>query len=447
MVDVLKTYRYLALPVAAVALITGIEWLANQDAETPVSAATYQRPGFGPASYEQALERARDQIALGRDRVRNGPAEWLPHESLSRAHLERARLSFSYADLFVAGKMLVRAKKLAPPGSGPLLTDAVFAQMTHQLDRAEASLLAMDKWAVRTDPSVLAESAGLKGDIAFYRGDPALARKHYGEAARYGDNAGVSYRLARLAKSRGNFDEAIRHFSTANASPAKSTPFASAGTALQIGGVELARGDYAAAAEWFELADRHFPGFWLIEAHLAQAKALDGDLHEAIIAMREIARRAPSAEVMDALAMFLRANGQAGESREWARRAGAIWALRLKQLPAATYGHAVEHELVFGTPARALGLARRNVAARPYGDARILLASALLANGRTHEALGQLGKAEQSGWRSASLYAVRAQALDVAGRADDATEAREAAIALNPRIFEPETSLVWLSHG
>lgn len=441
------TLRFLALPVAAVALVTGIEWFSSEGVDAPVSAASYAASGFGPRSYDQALAHTTDQIALGRERVEHGPSEWLPLESLARAHLAGAGLKTDYGDLVRAGQLLTQAKRLAPAGSGPLLTDAVYAQKTHQLDRAEASLAAIDKWAVRADPVELAETENLKGDIAFYRGDPAAARKHFERAARYGNNAGASFRLAVLAKSSGRFDDAIRHFHASNPQPAKTTPYGNASTAMQIGATELARGNYSAANSWFRLADRQFPGFWLIEAHLAQGKALSGDLPGAISAMRPIAQRAPSAEIMDALAMLLRANGQAAESRQWAIRAAQRWDERLKQLPAAAYGHAVEHELVFGSPRRALELARLNLAARPYGEARIQLAAALLANGMPQAALRQLAMAERSGWRSASLYAARAHAYDLLGKSVEGGEARKAAKALNPRIFAPETSLVWLSHG
>jgi predicted Zn-dependent protease len=150
---------------------------------------------------------------------------------------------------------------------------------------------------------------------------------------------------------------------------------------------------------------------------------------------------------MDALAMLLRANGEAAESKQWAARAGAEWQRRLSLAPEAAYGHALEHELLFGTPKRALELARANLAARPFGESRVLLASAFIANGRYGEALAQLDRAEASGWHSAPLYALRAQVLALTDRPGEAARARDAATALNPRIFAPETPLVWFSHG
>lgn len=442
-----RNLRYLCLPILAVALLAGGEWVANDTADAPVSAADWGISGFGPSSYAEAMERSGNAIDLGLERVGNGRDEWLRQESLARAYLGRARLSHTYDDLFLAGEALSQAKRLAATGSGPLLTDAVFAQMSHQLDRAESSLLAMEGWAVKIDQAMLAESHALRGDIAFYRGDMRRARALYDIAGRYGPDAGLSYRRAILAKSRGDFDAAIRHFANSNPNPRRSTPYANASAAMQIGGVELARGEYRAARQWFETADKLFPGFWLIEAHLAQSKALEGNLDGAIVEMEGIARRAPSAEILDALAMLLRAHGQARKSRIWAGKAAAIWEQRLAQLPEAAYGHAVEHELVFGSPTKALDLARRNFAARPYGESHILLAAAFLNRGDMDEALDQLALAERTGWRSAPLYALRAQVLELSGREEEAIMAREKAEALNPRIFEPETSLIWLSHG
>ena len=445
--DALKNSRYVILPIAAVALLTGAEWLHNDTAEAPVSAAEWESPGFGPASYSAAMARSDSDLSLGKERVSKGPDEWLRYESLARMYLRRSQLSFTFDELALAGEALERAKLLAPAGSGPSLTDATFAQMSHQLGRAENSLSALDRAIVRSDPSILAESASLKGDVAFYRGDMVRADVFYNQAAKYGANAGVAYRHAILAKSQGRFESAITLFLDAVPVPGMTTPLASASTAMQIGGVELARGEYRNARAWFETANRQFPGFWLIEAHLAQAKALEGNLPGAIIDMKAVARRAPAGEVLDALAMLLRAEGKARESRLWADRASAVWDKRINQLPEAAYGHAVEHELVFGSPEKALELAKRNFNARPYGESRILLASAYLSNKAPAAAIDHLTVAQDSGWRSAPMYALLAQAYELLGKPNEAAKARKAAEALNPKILEPETSLVWLSHG
>jgi tetratricopeptide (TPR) repeat protein len=393
------------------------------------------------------MRQASQQVDNATERLGYGPPDWLHEEGVARALIARSRLSTDYGDLARAVEVIDTAQAMAPPNAGPSLTAAVIGMITHRLDKSEAALAIDDRSAVPPEAAEQAEAAGLHGDIAFYRGDMAAARTWYDRAHQLQPGAGIAYRRALLAKTSGDFEDAIRQFQAAAPSPRHNTVFERASVALQIGAVEQARGNHRAAADWFAVADRQFPGFWLFEAHQAQSRAIAGDLAGAISAMRAVAERAPAAEVMDALAVLLRADGQPAESRRWAARAGAIWTARLRQLPEAAFGHAIEHELVFGNPSRALSLARANLAVRPFGESHLLMASALLMNGRTSDALKHIAKAEKTGWRSAPMYALRAQALELQGRGAEARAAREAAIALNPRIFSPETALVWFSHG
>ena len=403
--------------------------------------------GVGPRSYAAAVDELDKAVAYGRERVSGGADQWLLQESLASALLSRFRLTANYDDLAEADRVLTAARASAPAQSGPIMTEAVFAMTTHRQNRALVALERLNHTAVPTEADDLANARAIEGDVAFYRGDMAGARAKYRAAEVLDGGASSTYRWAVLAKAQGDFPRALAQFSKSAQSRLGVAPFTAAGTALQLGAIELARGDMQAAKRWFVAADRAFPGFWLTEAHLAQARAIDGDLPGAIAAMRGVAQRSGSAEAMDALAMLLRAQGTGAESRLWAGRADALWRKRLSQMPEAAYGHALEHELVFGTPERALDLATRNLAARPYGESHLLMASALLMNGRTGPALDQLLLAERSGWRSAPLYALRAQAFELSGKPQEAEAARAQAQALNPHIFEPATALVWFSHG
>ena len=437
---------WLALPLAAVAIVTGIDWSLSRGPQEPVlSAAEWGTAGFGPGTFAEASRQVDHQIGAATYLANRNPGDWLRQEGLARALMRRARVASDYGDLARADAILSKAVGEAPVPGGPRLSQAVLGMMTHRLQVTTGALDTIDRWAVPPDPDELVEVQGLRGDVAFYRGDMAGAQRWYARAAATGPDAGLAYRQANLARARGDFDGAIRAF--AAGSSAGEPPFARASAAMQIGAVEQARGRYREAAEWFAAADRQFPGFWLFEAHRAQARAIGGDLAGGIADLRKIAERSPSAEVMDTLAVLLRAQGQAAESRTWAARAGAEWDRCLKLVPEAAYGHALEHELVFGTPARAVALARANLAARPFGESRVLLATALVNARPDKAALAELARAEASGWRSAPLYALRARIFELAGREDDAERARAAALALNPRIFAPETALVWLSHG
>ncbi len=433
--------------ILAVAIVGFLGWRLDYTRAANVAEKPWRIAGFGPADYADAEKQIAGQLELARERVRLAPRQWLPQEGLARAYMAKAALSPTYDELASAARALEKSNSLAPERSGPLLTSAVFAMRTHQLD-AVASLYSEARLsAVSPGSEIAAEWAAITGDVAYYRGNVREASRRFANSEKIGGQGAADYRLAVLAKSKGDYSGAIRIFKQINQTQVNSTPFETANLALRIGGIELARGNFAQSNAWFERADEQFPGFWLTEAHLAQGRALDGDLAGAISDMTAIAEKSASAEVMDALAVWLRADGQAQESRMWAARAAAIWQVRLQQLPAAALGHALEHELVFGEPQRALELARQNVRARPYGDSYLLLASALISNGQITEALSNIDRAENTGWRSASLFALRSQALELNGKHGSAKIAREDAVALNPHIFSPITQLVWFSHG
>ena len=440
---------WLVAPVLAVVLVAGIERTAGGglDAAQQVPIGQMPRIGYGPANFTAAMARSDQFLATADERVRSGNGGWLWAESMAQARISRFRLTGNYDDLVAAGAALAAGRTDAPERSGPLMSEAVLAVMTHRLDRTAERLAMFERSAVPLDALDQAEVAGMRGDIAFYRGDMATAARYYSAGEALSGAQGMAFHRAVIAKARGDFDAAILQFRRSGEAKKGTAPFAAASMAMQIGAVELARGNHAVANRWFQTADRTFRDFWLIDAHLAQARAIDGDLPGAIDAMRGVALRSSAAEAMDALAMLLRAQGIGGESRLWAARADALWRKRLGQLPEAAFGHALEHELVFGTPTRALDLATRNLAARPNGESRILMASALLMNGRTEAALDQLALAERSGWRSGPLYALRAQAFELSGKTSDAEVARRQAQTLNPHIFEPVTALVWFSHG
>ncbi|MFM2100398.1 MAG: hypothetical protein RLZZ366_1937, partial [Pseudomonadota bacterium] len=140
------------------------------------------------------------------------------------------------------------------------------------------------------------------------------------------------------------------------------------------------------------------------------------------------------------------AAGDAPQSRAWAARAALIWQQRLKQLPEASYAHALEHELAFGNSKRALAYAARNVNARPFGDAYIGLAKAWIANGRPDYAAALGEKVRRSGWNTVQLHLMLADAYALLARGSDAEAEREAATALNRHALEVNSAFAWLDH-
>ncbi len=447
---VTKAQKLWTLPVYV--LLAGVLVLALTRLTSPAPRHSPPAPldslvlAYGPRSFDAALQLADDGVLLGAERVARRPQDWIYQESLARALLGRARLTLSFDDLAAAGAALAVGKAEAIAGSGPMLTDAVYNFTVHRSAPIAADLAVVDGAAVPADAGDRAESTALKGDIAFYAGDYAGAIDRYRLAASIANGPGTMFRIALWQKKTGKFDAALASFARAASMNTGRTPQFMANVYLQSGIVDLERGNWPAAEAWFRKADRAFPGYWLTEAHVAQMAALRGDMNATALAYRRILAHASQPDVMDALAAVYRAMGNAAESRKWAVRSAAIWEKRLQQLPEAAYAHALEHELVLGDPAKALALARLNLAARPYGDSATLLGWALLANNRPAAARDVLEALNRTGWRTAQQYVALSQAFAMLGDSDRSDAARAVALQINPRATDPAAPLIWFGH-
>lgn len=435
----------IALAIAALALfIAGHLFHAAYVRLAPIPVETLQL-GFGFKSYDAALTRADGDIADARARLKLGTGEWIRWESLSKALLSRARLTGDYGDFTATGAALDRGMAVAESNSGPILTDSAWAMLVHKLPRVEHDLAMVRTWR-NVDSGELIEANSQDGDLHFYRGDYAKALDLYRAANAVAPDTGAQIRIAQWQAKMGQPAAATATLeAAARALHRPSRPMLAA-ILLQLGTIALQTGDWDSAEARFVQADTLFPGYWLYQAHRAQMRAVRGDIPAAIHGYLAILKRQPAPEVMDALALLYRIQGQAAPSRAWAARAQAIWTERLKLLPEAAYAHALEHELVLGDPDKAVTLARANLRARPYGDSQLLLASALIDAGRAAEAAPLLEAIRKSGWDQSLQYIALAQAYALTGRTADSARARAAALERNPRAFDPAQPMLWFGN-
>ncbi len=444
-------FRLWALPlyvVAAGLIVASLTWLSSGARPAGPSLSNLQQLplSYGPRTYAAALAMANNAVTLGKERVTHRGQDWLNQESYAHALMGRARLDLSFDDLAAAGHALAVGKAAAIAGSGPMLTDAVYNLTVHRLAPIGPDLAVVEQSAVPADPGDRAEAMALRGDVAFYSGRYASALQSYQASAQIAHGPGTQFRIAQWQKKTGHFDDALATFAKAAAISDRRTPQFMANVYLQNGVVELERGNWAKAEEWFRTSDRAFPGYWLTEAHMVQMWALRGHVAQAAQGYRQIIARSPQPDVMDALAALYRAQGNAVASRQWAEQSQAIWTARLRQLPEAAYAHALEHELVLGDPVAALTLARKNMAVRPYGDSATMLSWALLANNRPAEARDVLETLNRTPWRTAQQYVALSQAYAMLGDSNRSDAARDTALMINPRAFDPSAPLIWFGH-
>ncbi|WAC22710.1 tetratricopeptide repeat protein [Blastomonas sp. SL216] len=384
-----------------------------------------------PLSYAEAIRRSDIAIANAQAAARAGADQWLMHEIHASELMARAQLSGDYRDYAAAQAALDRAFAVAVKGSGPHLMRAALDFSMHRLAGAEAQLAATDAYAVPPDPGDRAEIAAMRGDIAFYRGDYAAAWALYDAADRLVPGS-AHFRRAIFAARTGQVDLADAYLAEAEKGYRSPTPQTRAYMQLQRGILDLDRGRLDDAMAHFRAADRLFPGRWLIEEHMAEVLTLQGKTRQAESLYTGIVQRTGHPEFIDALAAIAAAQGDKVRAERLYARSSALWAQRLKLFPEATYGHAIDHCMAKQDWPCALRLAEANHKARPYGEAKIKLAAALLANRRTDEARTVIDAVLASRWRTPDLFATAADIYAASGLTRKAAQYRSAARKMNP---------------
>lgn len=441
-----KLLRWPLIAMLAILSAALLQWMIQRGDGIPAPVFAMERPAYGPGTYPDLLAVSNERLALSHTRVDRAPNEWLPHAGVGAAALSLFRLTGEIAYLDMAEQEIAAVSALAPMPSGVPELRAELALAQHDLAGAARELDILARASVTPDKPTLSEVAAMRGDLAFYTGNHTEAASLYREAAEIEPHVSLALRLANLQRVSGEFDAAIATLAEATRTE-KHTPVVLSSIALQTGMIASARGDYATAKDWYDRAETLFPGHWLTALYRAEARLANGQTDRAIADLERLARDHARPEAMDMLALVWRVRGDNARSREWSQKARVIWREWTSKYPAAFAAHAAEHELVFGDAAEALRLARINAQARPFGEARLLLARALMANDQARAALTEIRLAERSGWRSAQLYAIKAQALTILGDTKAADIAGEQARAINPKIDDPATRLVWLAHG
>lgn len=418
--------------VAAGLAVIALEQLPRQAPSAISEPAT--APVLGPArNYDALIAQQTATLAARRARAEARADEWLIHEQLARAAFARGRLSSSYDDYALAQAELDRAFARAPRGAGPHMSQAVLDLMMHRVDHAERMLAAVEAYAVSPDSGERAEIAGMRGDIAFYRGDYAGALRLYEESERLSPG-GSDYRRAVFHSKTGRPELAQFYFDKYERGLVRPDRHMRANMALQRGIIDLDAGRLDQAMAHFRQAADIFPGWWLVDEHIAETMALMGDKAGAERLYRAIIARTGNPEHMDALAALLLARGESGEAEQLRRQSGIIWDRRIGQFPEASYGHALSHCVIHRQTDCALRLARRNYAARPYGEAGEQLTAALVAAGRPDEARGVIDAVLATPWRTARTYQAAFHTYRALGDQPRAEAFRQAALRANPHI-------------
>ena len=428
-------------------LTVGIKLTQDDTAQAVAIPVLADARPIGAQDYAEHMDQLDFRIAAAREGRDYAPGEWLPWAAYSVALGRRAQLAGSYADWAEASAAMETSLARSPQGAGPVIEAAAQYMALHRLDDAEVQLRRVAGFAVPALPDEAALVEALFGDVAFYRGDYDAAAARYEKAMANGPDAGLLVRGAIHARAMGDLERAeqlLQHAGGLNPHPTRAYV---AQINLYLADLEYGRGRWDVAKRHVLAARDAFPGYWLAEGYAAQLHALEGDRAGAIAGFEKLVGSQEHPEFREILATLYREEGRDAEADALVSEAAAIWEQRLATLPHAAMGHAIEHQIKHGDPARALELARQDFAWRPYGGTAKMLAEALLMNDRPAEAEKLLRGMEADGWRATEMYLFLADALEMQGKDADAKRYRDIAVSRDPRALDPLRDYMWFGHS
>jgi tetratricopeptide (TPR) repeat protein len=388
------------------------------DPPVPTPPGTPSEPEAAAPETPFGQARARIDATLGRlEREADAREDdWLVLERIAGGYLERQRLTGDWADFARAEAALERAFERAPEGAGPYLMRAQLSYTLHRFDRIEPDLVAVEGFAIPRDEEIRA--------VRVMRANVALQTGRYDEAAASFEALLAEERsrdaivgLAGHRMATGALDEADALLAEAEAAASGADAASRAWLCLVRGLVKLEAGAFEDAIAHYRRGLELMPGWYLLEEHVAEARAELGHTGEALATYLELIERTDDPEFMDAAAGILEEQGERAHANELWARAHRGHEARIAAFPTAAFGHALDHFLEHAPDAaRAVELAEQNRDVRPNGEAWTQLARAYLGAGRLDDARAALATVEQMPYRSGALVETRTA---IAGAAED----------------------------
>lgn len=324
------------------------------------------------------------------------PTDHVSWASLGLAYVQQARVAVDPTFYDLAERALRESLELAPHDN--FLADAGLSSLAaarHQFGDARRF--------ARRGLEINPDSALLYGALA----DAEMQLGSYDDAIQATqdmvDRQPATASLARVSYTwevRGNTELARSYMERALADA--TTPADRAFAWYYLGEISLDQGDAAGALTSYARGLEADPGYTPLLEGRARARAATGDVDGAVADLTTVVGRVPQPSYVLELGELLQSLGRAEAAEEQYALFRAEEAL-LQKGGVALDVDAARFEADHGDAGRALDIATRGVAARPFFEMQDAYAWALHANGRDTEALEASKRARSLGTRSALL--------------------------------------------
>jgi tetratricopeptide (TPR) repeat protein len=317
---------------------------------------------------------------------------------------------------------------LANPGDLYLLK-AHAAFKLHKLADVDAALLAV--------PSVYDCDEGrlIRADLDFQHGRYQAAESGYVEVLRHERSWGALARLAHLQGKMGDATGADRLYEEAEDQLTAKEMRAYAWLEVQRGFLDFARGRDDDAQLHYRRADAAYPGYWLVDEHIAELLGAEGRYDEAVAMYQSISSNGKRPELEQAIGELCDLAGRNGPAAYWKERALAAYLQSVQRGEVHYYHHLVDYYTdVAVDGAEAVKWADKDLQLRENFATQAALAWALYRYGRFSEAIHWIDRALASGVVDALLDFRAGEIHSAAGNEVEGRNLRERALNLNPAV-------------
>ena len=341
----------------------------------------------------------------------------LDAERVAGAHKTLARLTGRFEYYASAEEALAEAKKASKHPNTHAETEAKLDFTLHRFNNVDERLKDLGKGIMLSSRKAFITE--MQVDLAFARGDYKAAKTGYDALLKKRRSVANLMRQAAFQTQTGHADKADALFVEATDAVKIDREFNRASIELQRGLLDLEAERYQDAYEHYKTANTQYPGWYLVEEHIAEVLCLLGQCEEAETRYIDLIRRTESPELMASYADVLETLKRPEEAESFRKRADKRYDELLKRFPEALGGHGLEYFLA-RNPKRALALATKNAELRQDGEALTLLAEAYLVNDDKKKAESTLQRVLQTPYRKPSMHALAAQIFEATGNTSKA---------------------------
>jgi tetratricopeptide (TPR) repeat protein len=344
-------------------------------------------------------------------------------------HYQKASLAGDPTALSVIAGVIDRAiPLLAHPGDLYLLKANVAFKL-HQLADVRSALLAV--------PSIYDSEEGrlIRADLDFQLGRYQAAKSGYCAVLETGRSWGALARLAHFHGKMGDPAGADELYREAQEELTAKEMRGFAWLEVQRGFLNFAHGRYREAQSHYDRADTAYPGYWLVDEHIAELLAAQGRYADAIAVLERVASAGHRPELEQAIGELYQLTGQHDLARQWIQKALTAYLQSVRRGEIHYLHHLADYYAdVAKDGARAVAWAQKDLQLRENFSTQAALAWACYRNGQYREARDWIDRALSSGAATAPLFRQAAEIYMAAGREPEARSLRDRAISLNPAV-------------